>query len=211
MIRKLLPLFSYIFHPLFVGIYAVFAYFFLAVPYFEYTVFYILFIQIVIVTILVPVTFYYLLMSLGLVDSVMLEKSTQRKIPLLIHCLLLLVLIKKSILSEKYPELNLFFVASLVSTIFALILVFLKQKASLHMVGIVGLTVFVMALSWIFQIRMILPIVILLLTCGFVASSRLYMKAHTNRELLLGSLVGALPQILLVWMPEIQEFFQKTI
>jgi hypothetical protein len=148
-------------------------------------------------------------MSLGLVDSVMLEKSTQRKIPLLIHGLLLLVLIKKSILSEKYPELNLFFVASLVSTIFAMILVFFKQKASLHMVGIVGLTVFVMALSYIFQIRMILPVVILLLTCGFVASSRLYMKAHTNRELLQGSLVGALPQILLVWMPEIHEFFQK--
>lgn len=195
-LKKTLPLFSYVFHPLFVSVFAILFYFFLVVPYFEYTIFYMLFIQIVIITILVPVTFYYLLLSLKLVDSVMLEKSAQRKIPLIIHSILILVLIEKSFLAQRFQELNMFFVASFISTILALLFVFFKQKASLHMVGIVGLTVFVSALSWIFQIRMIGMIISLLTVCGLVATSRIYMKAHTNWELFLGSCIGALPQII---------------
>lgn len=206
-LKKILPLFSYIFHPLFVSVYAVLCYFFLAIPYFEYSTFYVIFIQITIITILVPVTFYYLLLSLQLVDSVMLEKSAQRKIPLFIHGVLLLILIKKSVLADKFPELNLFFIAGFLSTILALLFIFLKQKVSLHMIAIVSLTVFVMALSWSFQIRMIGLIVALLVICGIVATSRLYMKAHTNRELFLGSLIGALPQIVVFWWPQIQFFF----
>lgn len=206
-LKRILPLFSYIFHPLFVSVYAVLCYFFLAIPYFEYPVFYVIFIQITIITILVPVTFYYLLLSLQLVDSVMLEKSAQRKIPLFIHAILLLILIKKSVLADKFPELNLFFIASFFSTILALLFVFFKQKVSLHMIGIVGLTVFAMALSWSFQIRMIGFIVAMLVICGLVATSRLYMKAHSNRELFLGSLIGALPQIIVFCWSQIQLFF----
>ena len=208
--KKLLPLFSYLFHPLFVSVFAVLIYFFTVIPYFEYTVFYVLFIQIMIITVLIPVTFYYLLMSLNLVDSIMLEKSAQRKIPLLIHAVLLVVLVKKSILAERFFELNLFFIASFISTLLALILVFFKQKASLHMVGIVGLTTFAICLSQAFQIRMIGLIVCLLIISGIVGTSRIYMKAHTNKELLLGSLIGFLPQLLVFLVPNF-EIFAKSL
>lgn len=209
-LKKTLPLFSYLFHPIFVSVFAVLLYFFTVIPYFEYTVFYVLFIQIMIITVLVPVTFYYLLMSLNLVDSIMLEKSAQRKIPLIIHAILLVILIKKSVLAERFFELNLFFIASFLSTILAFIMVLFKQKASLHMVGIVGLTAFAICLSYTFQIRMVGLIVGLLMISGIVGTSRIYMKAHTNKELLLGAVIGLLPQLLVFLVPNF-EIFAKNL
>jgi hypothetical protein len=46
---------------------------------------------------------------------------------------------------------------------------------------------------------MLLIIVILFLLNGVVASSRLIMKAHTNNELFIGSLVGIIPQVVLFY------------
>ena len=194
-LNKILPSFSYILHPLFIPVYAVLLFFFFGEHSFRYPDVYLVIIQIVIITIFIPVTFYYLLLSMGKVDSVMLAKRNQRIIPLIIHAVLLYVLIKKSITTENFSELHFFFLGSLISTFVALIMIFLKQKVSLHMIGITALTVFTIGISLHFQVRLIFPIVPLLLCNGFVATSRLEMKAHTFTELILGSLIGILPQV----------------
>jgi hypothetical protein len=202
MLKKILPLFSYILHPLFISVYAVLIFFYFGNSYSEYFQIYGIIIQIVIVTIFVPITFYYLLLSLKKVDSVMLEQTSQRKIPLLIHAVLLIILIRKSIPVDDFAELYFFFLGSLVSTILALIMVYFNYKVSLHMIGITALTVFTMGISWHFQVRMINIIVVLLLCSGLVGSSRLIMKAHSGKELILGSLIGSIPQagLLLLWL-----------
>jgi membrane-associated phospholipid phosphatase len=64
------------------------------------------------------------------------------------------------------------------------------------MVGIVALTFFVIGLSQYVEIPMLYTISTLILLIGFVASSRLVMKAHTFTELILGFICGALPQII---------------
>lgn len=156
-------------------------------------------IQIVIVTIFIPLTFYYLLLSYGKVDSIMLDKKSQRKIPLLIHAVLLYVLITKSITLDNLKELHFFFLGSLISTIVAFLLIYAGIKASLHLIGTTALTVFVIGISLHFQIRMLFLIVVLLLLNGVVASSRLIMNAHTNNELFIGSLVGIIPQAVLFY------------
>jgi hypothetical protein len=197
-VKKLLPLFSYLFHPLFISVYAVLTYFLFGETYYDYTEIYIVIIQIVIITIFIPVTFYYLLLSMGKVDSIMLSATHQRRIPLVIHALLLVVLINKSIPVTVCPELFYFFVGSLYSTLLALLFVLFGKKASLHMVGMLAYVVFAIGISLHYQTRMIMFVVTLLFCCGLVATSRLEMKAHTERELLLGSLIGALPQIILL-------------
>ncbi len=201
-IKKILPPFSYIFHPLFVPIYAVLFFFYLLIPYYEYTTFYIVLFQVVIITILVPLTFYYLLLSVGAVDSVMLEKKKQRIIPLILHAILLYVLINKTITINSFSLLHCFFLASIVSTFFALILVFLSIKASLHMIGITALTAFVLILSYSLQIRLIGVLSLLFVVCGIVASSRLYMKAHTNMELFIGCFIGFAPQFFVFFISD---------
>jgi hypothetical protein len=198
-LKKALPLFSYLFHPLFISIYAVLLFFYFSESYFEYQQIYLVIIQIVLVTIFIPLTFYYLLLSYGKVDSIMLDKKSQRKIPLLIHAVLLFVLISKSITLDNLKELHFFFLGSLISTIAAFLLIYAGVKASLHLIGTTALTVFAIGISLHFQIRMLLLIVVLLLLNGVVASSRLVMKAHTNNELFIGSLVGIIPQAVLFY------------
>lgn len=156
--------------------------------------------QILIVTVLIPVLLFLLLRSLGEVDSIMIAEVSQRNIPLLIHSFLLILLVRQSITLDRYPELHFFFLGALMSSLQALILSFLKTKASLHMMGISSLTVFVMGISLHYQIQNIFLIALLILMNGFVASSRLEMKAHTPTELIIGLLLGSISQLLLLYL-----------
>ena len=148
---------------------------------------------------LIPITFYYLLRSFGKVDSVMVYELSQRKIPILLQAILLLLLITKSSTAEGIPELYYYFLGGLTSTFLLLFLLFLKIKASIHMVGISTLTVFVVALSFHSHSNAIYTIAILVAMNGIVASSRLELQAHTNKELLFGFFSGLLPQIILTY------------
>jgi hypothetical protein len=84
------------------------------------------------------------------------------------------------------------------SSLLALILLFIRIKASLHMIAISSLTVFIIGVSLHLQIQNFLTVAALLLINGLVATSRLEMKAHTNRELFLGFALGIIPQFLLL-------------
>ena len=199
MLRKILPTFSYIFHPLFISVYAVLLFFFFGRHVYNYQEVYMVIIQIVIITIFIPVTIYYLLLSIGRVDSIMLAHKNQRRLPLLIHSVLLLILIKKSITIEYFPVLYFFFLASLISTFLAFVFLFTKFKVSLHQLAVASLTVFVIGISLHYNVRMLWVIVPLLVCNGFVASSRLVMNAHTPTELILGGFIGSIPQIGLLY------------
>ena len=63
------------------------------------------------------------------------------------------------------------------------------------MVAISALTFFVIGLSVHFQINIMYTIASLFLLTGLIASSRLYMKAHTSLELMVGYASGIIPQV----------------
>jgi membrane-associated phospholipid phosphatase len=127
----------------------------------------------------------------------MISQISQRKIPLVILCFLTILLLRKSITLERFPEFHFFFLGGLLSTVLALLLLFFQTKASLHMLTISALTLFVIGLSIHNQSQNISIISFLVLMNGFVASSRLEMKAHTPKELVIGFLLGVIPQLLL--------------
>lgn len=156
------------------------------------------FFQVLIVTVLIPVLAFFLLRATGNIDSIMVSKISQRKIPLILHCFLIILLVRKSVTIDSYPELHFFLLGGLMSSLLALILLFLQIKASLHMIAISSLTVFIIGLSLHLHIQNIFTIALLLLLNGVVATSRLEMKAHTIKELLLGFVLGIIPQLLLL-------------
>lgn len=197
--RKILPLFSYVFHPVFIPVLGTLAYFFWGKNYFEPAQQVLILLQIVIITILIPIAFLYLLKTLGKVDSFMVSDLSQRKVPLVIQVVLMVILLRQSITIDRIPELFFFFAGGIVSALLALMLLFAKIKASLHMMGISALTVFTIALSIYNQVNLINVIAILLLANGLVAASRLEMKAHTGTELVIGFFFGVLPQLLLLY------------
>ena len=197
-LKKILPFFSYLFHPIFIPVYAALFYFFLNDSYFTNPEKYFAVFQIVIITILLPILFFFVLRVSGQVDSIMISEISQRKIPLVIQCFLTILLVRKSITLDHYPEFHFFFLGGLLSTVLALVLLFLRTKASLHMMAISAFTVFVIGFSIHTQTQNINLIAFLILMNGFVASSRLEMKAHTPKELMIGFLLGIIPQLLLL-------------
>lgn len=198
--KKILSLFSYVFHPVFIPVYATLFYLFSNNSYFLNQEKYFVLLQVLIITVLIPILFFFLLRATGKIGSIMAPQLSERKIPLLIQCFLIILLLRKGITVERYPELHFFLLGALFSTLFALLLLFVKTKASLHMMGISALTVFVFGLSVHYQSQNIFAITFLTIMNGFVASSRLVMKAHTSMELIIGVLLGSIPQILLLYL-----------
>ena len=197
--KKILPFFSYLFHPIFIPLLGTIFYVLLDSHYFTLPHYLILFLQIIIITILLPVAFFYLLRTFGKIESVMLSDISQRKIPLLLQIMLFAVLIEKSITFERFPSLYFFFVGGLLSTILAFFLLFLKTKASIHMIGISSLTIFIIGLSIYNEVNTINTVAFFVIMNGVVASSRLAMQAHSNKELVIGFLCGAIPQAVLLY------------
>lgn len=200
--KKILPFFSYAFHPIFVPLLGTIFYVLLEGRYFTLAQYLILFLQIVIITFLLPIAFFYLLRTFGKIDNIMLSDISHRKIPLLLHVVLLSILIQKSITVDRFPSLYFFFLGGIISAIFAFLLLYAKIKASIHMIGISALTVFIIGLSLKNEINTINLVAVFIILNGLVASSRLVMKAHSNKELMIGFLCGIVPQIglLYVWL-----------
>jgi hypothetical protein len=199
-LKKILPLFSYIFHPVFIPLYATIYYLILNFSNFGSQEKYFVLSQILIITLLIPILFFFILRYSGRIGSIMVPVISERKLPLLIQCFLLIILVRNSITVERYTELHFFLLGALFSTLIAMLLLFIKTKASLHMIGISALTLFSFALTIHYQTQNVGLIIFLILMNGFVASSRLVMKAHTTKELIIGILLGSIPQILLLFL-----------
>ena len=160
---------------------------------------YIVLLQIGVVTILIPIAFFYFLSSFDKADDVMIPDLSERKIPLIFQGMILYLLLSNTIKESILPELYFYLLGGLISTFLLLILLFLKIKASIHMVGISTLTIFVIALSLNYHSNAIYTIAFLIAMNGIVASSRLELQAHTNKELLIGFFSGMLPQLILTY------------
>jgi hypothetical protein len=161
---------------------------------------YIVLLQIGVVTILIPIAFFYFLRSFNKADDVMIPDLSERKIPLIFQGMILYLLLSNTIKESILPELYFYLLGGLISTFILLILVFLKIKASIHLVGISALTVFVGALSLHFEVNVIYGFAVLVLLNGLVATSRLELKAHTYNEILFGFFTGLLPQLALTYL-----------
>lgn len=200
--QRFLRSFGYLFHPLFIPVYATLFYFFVARSYFYQHEIYLVFIQVLILTVLLPISLYYLLKSLGKIQSVIFLNKKERRLPLAFYAMLLFILIKHSFSTFVVPELYYYFLGILISTLLALALVLTGHKSSLHMMAMASFTVFIISLSVYYHVRFVSLISLLIICSGFVASSRLLTKAHNLSEIALGTLIGILPQLGLwhVWL-----------
>lgn len=197
--KKILSFFSYLFHPIFIPLLGTIFYVLLENHYFTLGQYLILFLQIIIITIFLPIAFFFLLRTFGKIETVMVSDISHRKIPLLLQIMLFAVLIQKGITLESFPSLYFFLVGGIFSTIFAFFLLYFKIKASIHMIGISSLTVFIIGLSMHNEVNTINTVAFFVIMNGVVASSRLVMKAHSNKELIIGFLCGLIPQALLLY------------
>ena len=197
-----LKLGSILFHPLLMPLMGTAIYFYITPRFLERELVTANLFAIGIVTIIIPIVLFFLLRSLGQVESIFLRNVSERKFPLMLQCILLLLIIKVVFNPYDNPELYYFFIGILFSSFAALIMVLFKVKVSLHQIGVAGILVFLVGLSAHFKVNLLATLSFFLFVNGWVASSRLQDDAHTYPELGMGLLVGALPQLILynMWL-----------
>ncbi len=150
-----------------------------------------------ILTVFIPIVFFLLVKNLGLIKSLEIEKVKERRLPLLFFSLLILTTNNFIVDSEVFPELFYFFSGILYACCAALFFSIIGYKVSLHMIGISGLLLFIVNLSLLYTTNLGYWLAFLIFVLGWTAASRLQAKAHSNAQLLVGILVGALPQVVL--------------
>ena len=151
-----------------------------------------------ILTLLLPILLYFLLKTIKKVESLELKTTKERIVPLLLNSVILILILKRVLPYDEIPELYYYYLGILISTISCLLLLLLKFKASIHMIGSAGFFMFVVALSIHFKINIIGTLALMFVIMGAIATSRLHLKAHTNRELIIGFFIGFLPQLVLL-------------
>ncbi|NKI30680.1 hypothetical protein [Croceivirga thetidis] len=196
--QHLIRLFSYIFHPLFIPFGGTLAYFLTAPRDFqeESELSYLL--PIFILTVIVPILFYFILRNLKLISTIFAPTLQERKFPLLLSLILYFTVLFKIIPQYQAPELYFYFLGLILASLATLLLIYFKVKASIHLLGMGSLLFFLIALSINFEINITIALSLFTLATGLVTSSRLFMKAHTKGELLVGFLIGLFSQLLLV-------------
>ncbi|KAA5828219.1 hypothetical protein FPF71_02445 [Algibacter amylolyticus] len=156
------------------------------------------FVALFILTIILPLLLYLILKLIGIVNTVNLETTKERIYPLLLNSVVVIIVLKKILTPSQSPELYFFFVGILISNIACLLLAVMKFKASIHMIAITGVFMFFIALSIHFSINLNDTLIFMAVSTGAVATSRLHLKAHSYIELIIGSFIGLIPQLILV-------------
>lgn len=196
--RGFLKTVSLLFHPLFIPIAGTFAYFIITPKYSPLELQSGNVLPIFILTVIIPIISYLILRNIGLVSSIYMPNLRERKYPLYINILLLFLILYKVIPNNYTAELYYFFVGLIAASMAALLLLFFNLKCSLHLMGMGSLLMFLIGLSIHFEINIIIALSILTLLTGLVASSRLYLEAHSRSELFIGFCIGMITQLLTV-------------
>ena len=187
---------SYIFHPLFIPIAGTLAYFALA-PYSSLEQQSGNILPIFILTVIIPIIFFLILKNLKLITSVFAPSIKERTYPLIISIGLYVMILYKVIPLNYISELYFFFIGLITASFTVLLLYFLRFKTSIHLLGTGSLLLFLIGLSVHFEINITIAIGLITLLSGLISTSRLYLKAHTVLELVVGFLIGGFSQLLL--------------
>lgn len=202
--KILLKLASYLFHPLWMPFAGSLFYFLFTPRFFPQEIIKAKLLAIAIITIFIPIVFYFLLKNLGKAGNIFLENVKERKWPLFFFILLSIMVLHQVLNIYNYPGLYYYFLGILISSVLGYIFTLFNIKISLHMMGIAGLLMFVIGFCVYFHLYFIYTISFLIIATGLTASSRLYYKAHSKWELALGLFTGLIPQIIVFsfWFKE---------
>jgi len=191
---------SYIFHPVFIPTIITGCFYILNSDFFTEFERYLATAQAFLMTFLLPVCIYYFLKSLGLLkSSIMLQNLRERTAPMFLNIVIINVLVFKIWENVSNSTLKIYFIGYCISYTILLIGILLKRKYSVHVASVCSaIPLFVnQTTSYYINPFYILPIA--LLCIGLVASSRLYLRAHNNVEIIIGALIGFIPTFILFY------------
>lgn len=197
--RKTAKYFSYLFHPITVPFLTTLVYFTLSHFYFSSLEILIISGQVLIMTCLLPICVYYLLKSLGLIStSIMVSSRKERVLPFMINIVLLYVLKEYIFYNTSAYTIRLYFWGLMNCYLVLLLFALLKQKSSVHIATLTTSLFFYIHVLIELQQPHIIGIIGFIFIMGFVASSRLFLRAHSSKEIIQGFCIGTIPSIIYI-------------
>ena len=140
-------------------------------------------------TIILPLSVVPLYISQKIIKSIHMESARERIIPLVMNSIFFYLgfyLLNKL----QVPELIKMYVFASFSVVVVTLLVSLKWKISIHMMGIGGLTGAIISISWHLGVDMKAVWMGLILCGGLIGFARLELNKHTPAQVYSGFFIG---------------------
>tara|TARA_B100000767_G_scaffold266692_1_gene284429 strand:- start:3017 stop:3577 length:561 start_codon:yes stop_codon:yes gene_type:complete len=147
-------------------------------------------------TYLVPLLMLLLLKKFRFIKDFQVSTIKERRFPIIFMMLLLYFLGNSIIQIPAIRNLGILFFGTSLSLTCIYVLFSLKLKSSLHLVSMGNMIGFFLIMTNINSLSMLPIIILLILLSGILASSRMYLKAHTPIELLIGFSLGIICQFI---------------
>jgi hypothetical protein len=142
-------------------------------------------------TFAIPVLISLFLLRQGMLRSLIMNERRERSLPFIVTAISFLTgyyILKQLPIPKIF---YLFLLGALTSLIIALLINY-KWKISLHMIGLGGIIGALFAMSQIFLINMMLPIILWILLAGLLGTIRLTLESHKPSEIYIGFITGFL-------------------
>ena len=188
---------STILHPIVLPTLGVFIYFVFVSQSFEKRLQLIVLGLVFTLTYLVPLLMLLLLKKFRFIKDFQVSTIKERRFPIIFMMLLLYFLGNSIIQIPTIRNLGILFFGTSLSLTCIYVLFSLKLKSSLHLVSMGNMIGFFLIMTNINSLSMLPIIILLILLSGILASSRMYLKAHTPIELLIGFSLGIVCQFIL--------------
>lgn len=151
-------------------------------------------------TYIIPLLLLVFLKSVGYINSYQVFSIKERKVPLFFMIALLFSLAQLFKKLNAVEDLSYLFYGIVLGLVITYLLFFLKIKSSLHLLSIGGATSYFLIFQMIHQVNLIPIVIIFILLSGLLASSRLYLKAHTVKEVYIGFFLGFTCQFIVYYI-----------
>jgi len=149
------------------------------------------------ITYIIPVLALIILKSLGLIRSFQVTTIRERRMPVLLMTLLFYLLGNTLAQFNTLEDLGLLFYGTSFSLLCSYLFFAFELKSSLHLLSMGSALGFFLVIMNIYALSLLPIVMVIILLTGLVASSRLYLNAHTPKELVSGFTLGFLGQILI--------------
>jgi len=194
---KLHKFISTILHPTVLPTVGAFLYFIFVTQTFEKRLQLIVLGLIFVLTYIVPILLLFFLKNFGFIKDFQVSSIKERRVPVIFMILILYFLGNTIIQIPMIRNLGILFYGTSLSLICIYILFSIKLKSSLHLVSMGNMLGFFLIMTNVNNLSILFIILLLIFLSGILASSRLYLKAHTPIELLIGFFLGFISQFLL--------------
>lgn len=146
-------------------------------------------------TFMFPAISILMMRKLDFIESLEMPDKQQRIIPL-VATIIFYVWAYLAIKKTNYPIVMNIFMLGTLASLFISFFINVFQKLSLHMVGISGALTAVLLLVFISPADMSYYFLVMVLLAGAIATARLYLNAHTMKEVYTGFMVGMFGQVI---------------